>query len=553
MKPAAAVFSAPGFAPAVYAALAVAWTWPAAWSSDWVGRHSDTLGTIWVIDAAGRLLASGLHDSLTGWPTGVSYLRPDSFTLLPIAALFSWVGDGRLHAWLQIVGLVVTAWAAESCARTMGAARPASLLAGLAFAFGGLGSTTLLEGHVYHLLDPWMPLAAAGLWRALGAEGRVRDGVQAGVAGLLALLTTAYLGIATALLLGLLAVTRLAERRAWPSWRPLLAAAGVYLPVAGAYAALFAYGAGPWSSAPQGNITVGATLLNLLGPTDITDQVYHSQVIAIPATVLALALTAPVVLRRRDDWRSIAACALACLVAAMGPRLDLAPGQDGLAMPMALLDAVPGFGYLHFPARLGWAWALCMGILAARVAGELPRRAGFVLAGLLAVDLFGVLGMPLRQVTQPSAIPSAYAASPGPVLDLAPTDLTHTRALDLQEMTLFCAYQSVHHRAIADVCITTSPWTGPRAELNRWLYTRALAGAELGQPLAELGFATVMFHDDLFRPQDRALFAAALADLDPEPVVSSDGGEHVVAYRVPAGDAHDPAGAWTRWVNRTYQ
>lgn len=548
MRLASGGWSAPGVVPAVYLALALAWTWPAAVSSEWVGRHSDTLGTIWVIDAAGRLLANGLHDTLTGWPTGVRYLRPDSFTLLPIAAALGWIGDGRLHAWLQVVGLVSSAWAAESCARTMGAVRPASLVAGLAFAFGGLGSTTLLEGHVYHLLDPWMPLAAAGLWRALGPEGRVRDGVQAGVACLLALLTTAYLGIATAVLLGALAVARTVELRAWPLWRPVLAAVGVFTPVAAAYAALFAAGAGPWSSAPQGNITVGATLLNLLGPTDITDQVYHSQVVAIPATVLALALTAPVVLRRSTGWRSVAGCALVCLVAAIGPRLDIAPGQDGLPMPMALLTAIPGFSFLHFPARLGWAWALCMGVLAARVAGELSPRAGLVLAGMLAIDLFGVMGMPLRQVTQPSAVPSAYRAASGPVLDLAPTDLTHTRALDLQLMTLFCAYQSVHHRAIADVCITTSPWTGPRARLNRWLYARALAGDDLRQPLAELGFETVMFHDDLFRPQDRATLAAALSDLDAAPVASSDGGEHVVAYRVPAGDSHDPAAAWARWL-----
>lgn len=538
----------PAFAPAIYLALALVWTWPAAISADWVGRHSDTLGTIWVIDAAGRLLVNGLHDGMTGWPTGVSYLRPDSFTLLPVAAVLAWLGDGRLHAWLQIVGLVSSAWAAESCARTMGAVRPASLLAGLAFAFGGLGSTALLEGHVYHLLDPWMPLAAAGLWRALGPEGRVRDGVQAGVSAVLALLTTAYLGIATVLLLGVLGVARGVEQRRWPPVGPLLAAAGVFGPVAIAYAALFAAGAGPWSSASQGSITVGATLLNLLGPTDITDQVYHSQVIAIPATILALALTAPVVLRRRSGWRSVGACAVVCLLAAIGPRLDLAPGQDGVPMPMALLNALPGFSFLHFPSRLGWAWALCMGFLAARVASELPRRAAFVLPALLAVDLFGVMGMPFRQVTQPSAIPSAYAASSGPVFDLVPTDLTHTRALDLQEMTLFCAYQTVHHRAIADVCITTSPWTGPRARLGRWLYTRVLAGDDLGQPLAELGFTTVMFHDDLFRAHDRALLAAALAKVDPAPLVTTDGGEHVVAYAVPAGGGGDPAGAWALWI-----
>lgn len=540
----------PAFAPLFFLALALIWSWPAAISGDWVGRYSDTPGTLWTLWAAPRLLSGGLHDTLTAWPTGIDYSRPDSYILLIIGTVFQWVDTPRLHAYLQIVGLAGSAWAAEACARALGVSRPAALIAGMGYVFGGLGSTVLLEGHVYQLLNPWLPLLVASWWRATGREGRLRDGVGAAIGFTGALLSTAYLGVAAAVLLGGLLLGAFLERRRQIKWGPLGMALAIGAPVSAVYSWFFMHGAGAWAS--QSGFAIGAptTLLNLLGPTDIIDGIYHSQVTAIPTTVLALFLVAPVVLQRQGGWRRVAVAGLVALIFSMGSDLQVDPAERLMPLPMALLSQIPGLHFLHFPARIGWGWGLCAGLVAAQVAGVLIEKDRRVLWGLalcLGIDSFVWMGMPFRQRVQPAEVPSVYFAATGPVLDLFPLDAHQTRALDLRAMTLACAYQMRHHRPIADVCITTSPSESPRARLGQWLWARSLEGASLSQPLGDMGFSTVVLHADLYRPQDRERLMTALSAMDPQPLQSRNGGEWLLAYTVPVG-AGPVEGAWTRWM-----
>lgn len=538
----------PAGVPAFFLALALLWTWPAAISPDWVGRSSDALGTIWTIDAAPRLLAGGLHDVETGWPTGIDYLRPDSYLLLVVGTLLARLDAARVHALLQIIGLAGSAWAAERCAVRLGATRPASVIAGIGYMFGGLASTALLEGHVYQLLNPWLPLLLAAWWQATGRRGRAADGALAALAYTGALLTTAYLGIAAAVLLIGLLVATLPERRVKAA--PLLAAAAIGLPVSLLYAWVFEAGDTEWASVSSIAVGAPATLLSLIGPTDDIDGIYHSQVAAIPPTVLALCVVAPLILRREYGWTRVALAGLFALAMSMGARFQVDPGLGLFPMPLALLD-LPGLHFLHFPARIGWAWGLCAGVVAARTAAEILERRprfGIVLALLLAVDLFGHMGMPWRQRVQSAAVPSAYLAATGPVLDLLPVDVHPTRGLDLRTMAMLCAWQVTHRRPIAEACITTSPGTSPRARLGRWVYARALHGEAIARPLGELGFATAMLHADLYRPGDRDAIRAALLEMDGSPVVSRDGGAYVEAYAVPRVEGADPRTAWDTWM-----
>ena len=54
-------------------AFAIAWTWPSIMAGpDIVGRHFDSMGTVWVIDAASRL-GFDLHDPFSAWPKGATY------------------------------------------------------------------------------------------------------------------------------------------------------------------------------------------------------------------------------------------------------------------------------------------------------------------------------------------------------------------------------------------------------------------------------------------------------------------------------------------------
>ncbi len=253
----------PALTPLVFLLLAVIWTWPAILAPGLVGRMPDAAGTAWFLWASPRLLLN-LHDGLTGWPAGVTYGRPDSYLLLLVGPLLSWVGPARAHAWIAVFGLAASAWGAEAFARTLGARAPWSGLAGLAFAFTGLASSALLEGYVYHLVNPWLPLLALSWFRATRPKGTVGQGLAAALFFVLCLLTTAWMALAAMpLVVGFLAAALLRQGRAL-DWRPVGPPPAVALP-AFFYLACLRVGrragsARPWATRPLDQLRFGPAI-----------------------------------------------------------------------------------------------------------------------------------------------------------------------------------------------------------------------------------------------------------------------------------------------------
>ena len=533
--------------PLVFLALAALWTWPAGLAAlspgdRLVGRHFDVPASLWFLGSSPRLLLS-LTDPMTGWPDGVTYGRPDSFTVLALGWALQWLHPARVYGALQILGVAGTAWAAEAFAREVGARAPWSLLAGIAVGFCGLASTALLEGYVYHVLAPWLPLFALFWWRACrggpSGEGTTRDGLLAGLMFSLTLLTTAYLGLAAGLLLVGFAAGGLLRRsisvRAWAG------AAAVAVPAVGLYVAAFAAGGGesapPETAWEVSSLGRSAHLLAMAGPTASQDRFAHSASATTPAVALCLALAAPVALRALPRWRALAATGFGALVLSMGPLLG-SPELPLGPLPLSLLADLPGHELLRFPGRLGWAWVICGGALAGRVATELAPRAGRPALALFAfalVDLFLVERLPLRQHLQVGTTPSAYGAHEGPVLDLFPEELSRVYEFDAWAQARSCYHQLEHGRPIASDCVITRSEANPGWQKSRALNGLLLAGDAAGAEALLRGwdFETVALRPDFYRPGDRAKVQATLSTLDPTPAVSTDGGEHLVAYRVP--------------------
>jgi hypothetical protein len=215
------------FTPLVFLLASLAWTWPAAVTDGVLGRNPDGLGTAWFIGSVPRWIF-GLHDPDTGFPAGADYGRPDSFLLAAMALIFQWAPAARVLAWVHVLGVALSAWAAERFARELGARPPWSLLAGFSFAFCGLASTALLEGYAYHVFNPWMPLLAAAWWRATSAKGTWQDGAASGVWFVLTVLTTAWLGAAASfLVVGFLGEALLSRRRRLNFWALAAASNGI--------------------------------------------------------------------------------------------------------------------------------------------------------------------------------------------------------------------------------------------------------------------------------------------------------------------------------------
>ena len=535
--------------PVVFALLACAWTWPAVVAGDTllVGRNFDLPGTLWFLDAIPRL-GLDLNDPLTGHPGGHAYGRPDSFTLFALGPLADWVGVGRLHGWLQVLGVTVSAWAAEAFAREVGARAPWSLLAGLGFAFGGLATTVLLEGHVYHLLNPWLPLFGMMWWRATRPGGTVRQGLIAGVLFSLTLLSSGYLGMAGAVVAVCFAAGGLGRwwRDGGPQlpWRPLLAAAAVVALVAVPYLLLFLGSEGQditdyqrfGVSRTEFLRTRSANLVRLAGPTWSLDTYDHSNAMTLSATVLALVMVTPWVLRGRRGWGTLLATAAVGLILPLGTELG-SPELGTLPLPLALVSETRLSEFIRFPMRLGWAWMLVASVLAAWTATVLADRAGaraWVLVPLALVEVFAIHALPERQRSQLAAVPSAYDAHEGAVLDLYPEAPAREYELNAWFAAWACYYQTGHDRPIADDCVGTHSMRNPRIDKERQLIAALLRDdvATVRRLSADWDTPVLVLHADLYPQGDRDRLMEALSRLDPSPATSTDGGEHVIAYEI---------------------
>lgn len=540
-----------------YVALSLAFSWPlGAFPDALVTRHFDVYPSIWLVDRAREAFPALQHDA-SAWPYGESLARVDSYVLL----LLGWLGGGvlgaqRLVAFLGVLGPAIGAFAAEHTAhRTFHVARPWSWIAGCAYGFSGIAATALLEGHVHHVVNPWLPLLLASTWRATEPNG-TRHAVLAGVWWTLGLFTSAYFGVVGALLVGAITVHAvffpvLSLRRP----QRLLPTALIAVASGALYLRIFNLG-GRFSDGqglpPDLLWDVGSvTMEGLGGWSGLIDTRMHSISAPVGFTGFWLMLFAPIVLRERRAWRMLWFLAFGALALALGRAIRITLGDPGWPSPVQLVLGLPGLEWFRFPARFAWIYALCGGIVAARVAAELaiwrPRLAVGLLV-LCAGDAVVGTGLPWRLRQHASGTPSAYAAAPSDrvVLDLYPAAADRSSVeVELWTRALSCYYQAGHDRPILEVCIGTGV-DSPREQVTGWLTAALLAPdpdhAAVRETLARLGVGAVALHADFYRPGDREGLAVSLGDmLGPPAAESVDAGEHVILWKVPGEGAPDAA------------
>jgi len=530
------------------AVVSVLFSWPLAITEEvHLSRQWDLYTLLWVIHATDSLDAS-LHTTLSAWPLGQHLNRADSFVLLLFARL--WPGsEMSLVRLVTLTGPVLSGWAAERfAARALGASWPWSLIAGLAFAFSGLAATALLEGHVYMLFIPWLPLLGWAWVRAMGPEGRALDGFLAGLMWTLCLLTSAYIGIAASLLVVLLA------RRG--AWAPRLTAAAVAVPAGLLYLSLFVQSGGG-QRLDAGGYTIphteilsagSARLGTLIGWNSDIDLFFHSLAPRLGAVILGLSLLAPVVLRRVAlPWRRMLAMAILCVLLSLGSTVQFFHHDLELPWLLAPFGGLPGLSFFHFPARLLHIAVLALGAVAALVATRLHRRVGWLALPLLAMAVIDALagsGAPLRSGRVPVHIPAAYLqAPPGAILEMFPRFNTNNGDMENYINNLTCSYQRLHNRPLLNLCIGTALRTGPRWQVSGWLFDALLDRApdeRIPDTLGALGIGSVVLHPDLFQPSDRGFLREGLVATLGEPLAESMVGEHVVLFAVPPDPAADP-------------
>lgn len=536
----------------VYGALVCAWTWPlVTGATPLPARNFDAFCVQWVAAAATRLDLT-MTDPLSQWPLGNSLARSDSLVYLLVARVFTpLLGvDGVVNC-LGLVGPVVSAWAAERLARRVYAVpSPWSLVAGLAYAFTGLGATMVLEGHVYLLLVPWLPMLVGAL-QGLDLARSPRAGLLVLAWWTLSLLTSAYVGIAASLLVGVWGMHALWTGRVWtPAWGSFVLGA---LLVGGLYTALFVSAPTDTLGLELGNRAAGSQMLHgsarlglLVGWSPAVDLDGHSFWPALPVGALALALYA--------RWAPappgrVLAATLTALLLSLGPQIDAyRPDDVGLPWLLGPFAEVAG-DMFRFPSRLLPVASLGLGIVGAGVLAHLAEglpRAATVYGGALLVEAAIAGGLPFRTRAFDGSLPTAYLSAPQgwAVLDLTPV-FAGPGEVDLAFYfdRLGCRWQALHGRPTLAQCVDTRPYSGVAHAVSMEVGSRLVEErtTDLAEALRAVGIGAVGVRPDLFPRQAREQIVAGLeAALGPVAAVSSNGGEALAVWTVPGATGDPP-------------
>jgi len=537
---------------AVYSVLVCVWTWPlVTGATPLPARNFDAFCVQWVAAAATRLDLT-MTDPLSQWPFGNSLARSDSLIYLLVARLLTpLLGvDGLVNS-LGLVGQVVSAWAAERLARQVYAVpSPWSLVAGLAYAFTGLGATMVLEGHVYLLLAPWLPLLVGAL-QGLDLNRDARAGLVVLAWWTLCLLTSAYTGIAASLVVAVWGMHAVWSGRVWTAaWGSFTLGA---LFVGGLYTAVFVAAPDDPLGLDLGNRAAGSQMLHgsarlglLVGWSPAVDLDGHSFWPSLAVGALALALYAR--WAPAAPGRVLAATAAALLLA-LGPQID-AYRPDDVGFPWLLSPFAEVAGnFFRFPSRLLPVASLGLGIVAAGVLAHLAERlprAATVYGGALLVEAAVAGGLPFRTRAFEGSLPAAYHAAPAgwAVLDLTPV-FAGPGEVDLAFYfdRLGCRWQALHGRPTLAQCVDTRPYAGVAHAVSMEVGSRLLEErtGDLADALRAVGIGSVGVRPDLYPRQDREQIVSGLeAALGPVAAVSSNGGEALALWTVPGAEGEPP-------------
>jgi hypothetical protein len=426
---------------ALYAALALAFTWPLAahFTTNHVGESGGDARVYvwnlwWVKTALVERHVSPFETDMIFHPVGIGLALHtlglwQGLLFLPLDALFGFVAGANL---VVLFSFVASALGAFALARREGASREGAFLAGLVFAFCPY-RLARLAGHYDLLATEWIPVYLLALLAAL-TPGRARPlalvgcGLAAAGCGYANLSYLAFLGLFSAAYVG---VKLVCDRRrvevlaravaiaavAFVALLPLLLAARRdltswgYVPYPGGDR----YGAdlARWVRPSPEQTLLGGVIGQALDRNIAETTVFPGYL----ALALGLgALAAPAIRRSHALWAATGAVAF---VLSLGRGLRVGGRALDVPLPFALLERVPLLDNLRAPSRFSLLTMLALGLLLAalwtRWAARLrpgPRvLATAALAALIAAEYLAV-PIPLFASGAP-AVYSRIAAEPG--------------------------------------------------------------------------------------------------------------------------------------------
>ena len=501
--------------------LSVLWNGPALWGEGIPGVHHDAPGTFWFLSASGQWNA--LFDPHTEYPTGADYGQLDSYLLLVLARLGP---PTVIYKCLLLLGPALSGWAAQHFAQAVGAKQPWSVLAGLSYIFSGLAATAALEGHVYQLMQPWLPICCWMWWKANAPTGRPIHGLLTGLSFLLCLVTSAYIGVCAAMAVIIIWISNSGWRHR-ATWYALL----VVLPGVLVFLShLLGTETLVREKSSRALLIGSANPANMFGHTPELDRAGHSQTLGLLAIPFALAVIGKV--GNKTLWLVV----LISFVLSLGPYFSINSADPLFPLPFLLLKQLPLLDSLSFPIRMGWPLLLCIGVLGSLALSQQKGSIRMVVLGLALVEAVISPMLFNRQNNYDLETPSVLQQSDGPILNLYPQLLPHTKGDDpeLQFTAFACIGQKEHQQPIAENCMATAADTQPRRQIVNWVMPRIMSGEWqlVKKSLEDIGFGSIAFFPDLYTEGDRYRLQKVLKQMDPTPKESIDGGFYVQLYQL---------------------
>ena len=492
--------------PVFFSLLASFWMGSEIWNTGLSGIQYDTLGTYWFADRASTW--SLLFDQNTNWPTGVEYKRLDSFVFFVVSICFQWLPTSVWLPFFSVVAITTSGWAASLFAQELGATRQASWIAGITFIFHGLTASALLEGHVYHLLLPWLPLCLMFAWRATKTQKNTKNSLLTSFFWFLCLLTSAYLGLATTIAVAIIWISR----KGWNIKSSYIGIASIAI-LSMAYLLLYTDGQALSSGRDATSMMVGSVnLSNFLGFTPQVDRELHAQSLGILAIPLFLAFGAHRYTLKRQDTHILWTMAIIALCLSFGCFVSFASVAPLFPMPLLWLSELPLFRSIGFPIRLAWPFLLCIGVLASLAASRIrfPR----ILIALCILEVFISNQLETRQQQISLTLPKVYNNTDGASLELYPITASGKQHSDLPMWfsAYSCFFQTMHEQPISENCVSTISDSHTRIQIAQSVVQNLLRGAhsQAWDTLEENQFSHLMVYPDLYTLGDYKRLSYAL-------------------------------------------
>ena len=492
--------------PLFFAGLSIFWVGKDGWSAGLAGVQYDALGTYWFADRAPTW--NLFLDQHTNWPEGVHYNRLDSFVFYFLSVLFQWIPTPIWLPIFSVFALTVSGWSAAKFAHELGATRLASWLAGITFMFHGLTASALLEGHVYHLLLPWLPLCLLYAWRATKTQTTTKNALYTAFYWFLCILTSAYLGLATTLSLLIIWILR----KGW-NIKTTYVGMGCIGLLSVSYLVLYINGDALSSGRDATSMMVGSiSLSNFFGFTPQVDQELHAQSLGILAIPLFLSFAAHKYTLKRQDTHILWFIALIALCFGFGCFVSFASVTPIFPMPLLWLSELPLFRSIGFPIRLSWPFVLCVGVLASLTLSK--SRIVLVIIAFSTVEVFASNRLSTRQKQTLFELPTVYNNTLGASLELYPLTPSGKQHSDIPMWlsAYSCFFQTMHRQPIGENCVSTIPNSHSRIQTSQDFAQLLLSGhtTQAWKLLNEQQFSHVLLYPDLYTQGDYKRLSHAL-------------------------------------------